>query len=487
MDWQQTYQQRTVSAEEAVKVVKSGDTVVFSIFPPRTLQEALFGRADELKNVTLRLLAPANDPGWLRPGQEEHFELEFELYIGDFARFVIDERRASYLPNLFSLGMKAYDQGRPDVKVPDVAMVVVSPPNKQGYCHFGPHHWVQRVYARRVKTVLAQVDPSLAKVYGDCYIHVSEIDSFVEFTPPTLDREQFDKLIEGVDPAKRAGWQQLADDLPDLQALAPLAQVMTAISPDDVRRFLGLAEPPEFTRTIAGYLRELVNDGETIQIGTGEPSRFMARLGVFEGRHELGIHTELGWPGLAKMVQEGIATGIHKEINQRKAVATAWTGCDLDDLAIIDDNPAFELYDPDYVLHPRTLTKFDRFVAINNAITVDLLGQINSESVFGGRMINGTGGQPEMHLAGAFSPGGRAITLLPSTALEGSVSKIVAQMEAGSFVTIPRFYADIIVTEYGIARLWGKNHRQRAEELIAVAHPDFRAELKKEAQRLLWP
>jgi 4-hydroxybutyrate CoA-transferase len=167
------------------------------------------------------------------------------------------------------------------------------------------------------------------------------------------------------------------------------------------------------------------------------------------------------------MWRDGIVDGSRKEIHKGKSVAAAWTGVDPVDLEIIADNPHFELYDPEYVLHPRTLTRFDRFVAINNAITVDLLGQINSESVFGGRMINGTGGQPEMHLAGAFSPNGRAITLLPSTAMGGAVSRIVAQMDAGSLVTIPRFYADFVVTEYGIARLFGKNHRQRAEELIA--------------------
>jgi 4-hydroxybutyrate CoA-transferase len=117
---------------------------------------------------------------------------------------------------------------------------------------------------------------------------------------------------------------------------------------------------------------------------------------------------------------------------------------------------------------------------------VDLMGQINSETVFGGRMINGTGGQPEMHLGGAFSARGRAITLLPSTAMGGAVSRIVAQMDPGSFVTIPRFFADTVITEYGIARLWGKNHRQRAEELIAVAHPDHRDDLRAQARALWW-
>jgi 4-hydroxybutyrate CoA-transferase len=124
-------------------------------------------------------------------------------------------------------------------------------------------------------------------------------------------------------------------------------------------------------------------------------------------------------------------------------------------------------------------------VAMNNAISVDLLGQVNAESVFGGRMINGTGGQPEMHIGAFLARGGRAITLLPSTAVGGSVSRVVAQLDAGSIVTIPRFFADTVVTEYGVARLAGKNHRQRAAELIAVAHPDFRGQLRLEAERLL--
>src|SRR3990172_8942482 len=121
---------------------------------------------------------------------------------------------------------------------------------------------------------------------------------------------------------------------------------------------------------------------------------------------------------------------------------------------------------------------------MNNAFSVDLLGQINAETVFGGRIINGTGGQPEMHLAGAFSPYGRGIPRPPSTAMGGAVSRIVAQMDAGSFVTVPRFYADTVITDYGVARLWGKNHRQRAEELIAVAHPDHRDDLRTQARAL---
>jgi 4-hydroxybutyrate CoA-transferase len=151
----------------------------------------------------------------------------------------------------------------------------------------------------------------------------------------------------------------------------------------------------------------------------------------------------------------------------------------------VTNNPKFEVYDPDYLLDVRTISQNDNFHSLNNALSVDLIGQINSESVFGSRLINGTGGQPETHIGAVLSRGGRAITMLPSTALEGAVSRIVLTHEPGSTVTVPRYFADTIITEYGVARLWGKNHRQRAQELIAVAHPDFRPELRAEAARML--
>ncbi len=488
MDWQDIYKQRLTTPQDAVKAIRSGDTVMIPIFPPVTLALALAARKDELKDVTIRLLAPAADPGWLRMPDESTFKVEFELYIGDFARFVMDERRGTYLPNLFSLGMKAYDQRPAEVHVPDVLFCTVSKPNRAGFCHFGMHNWVQRSYARRCPTVIAQVDESLTPLHGDVYIHVSEIDRFVEFTPPPLDRAAFDEIVKTIDDeSRRTEWIKLADELPSLKVLASVRAIIPALRAGDVRNLLGMGEPPPEAEPIAKHLHSLIADGDTVQIGVGEPSRGMVRLGAFDGRKHLGIHTELGWPGLARMWRDGIVDGSRKEIHVGKSVAAAWTGVDPGDVEIITDNPHFELYDPEYVLSPRTLTKFDRFVAINNAITVDLLGQINAETVFGGRMINGTGGQPEMHLAGAFSPGGRAITLLPSTAMGGAVSRVVAQMDEGSFVTIPRFYADTIITEYGIARLWGKNHRQRAEEMIAVAHPDHRDDLRMKAHQLWWP
>jgi len=259
------------------------------------------------------------------------------------------------------------------------------------------------------------------------------------------------------------------------------------MDPAALRNALGLAEPPEYAKIIGGYLEELVPDGATIQIGHGDPSSYMVRLGVFDNKVDLGLHTELVAPGIVRLVDCGVINGKRKSIHKGIAVATAWSGADDQELAILEDNPKFHIYEPEYVANPLTVAANDNQIAINNAIAVDLTGQVNAESVFGPRMINGTGGLPELHIGALYSKGGRAITLLPSTALGGSVSRIVGVMEAGSLVTIPRYFADTVITEYGVARLMGKNHRQRAEELIAIAHPDFRGELRKQAQKLFYP
>jgi 4-hydroxybutyrate CoA-transferase len=179
-----------------------------------------------------------------------------------------------------------------------------------------------------------------------------------------------------------------------------------------------------------------------------------------------------------------VITGERKQVYKGKAVAVAWSGCEADELAYIDDNPRFELHEPEELLRIPVVAANDNVVAINNALAIDLTGQINAESVFGPRMLNGTGGQPENHIGAFLSRGGRAITLLPSTALGGAVSRVVAQFEPGAIVTIPRYFADIVVSEYGVARLAGKSAKARAHELIRIAHPDFRAELRRQAEQL---
>ena len=487
MDWREEYKRRLASAEDAMKLVKAGDLVMIPIAGPRVLPGALFRHCTENGvAIDLRVAAPLTDPGWFRAGHEETFRLEFELFIGDFARPAMDEGRATYLPNLFSLNFKDIDEKRPEGRTVDVFLVSVTPPDEHGYVSFGAHNWNKRSHTRRARTVVAEVDAGLRPVCGDNIVHVSEIDAFVEIPPVKITRGLVEAWLRRVeDDSAREAYMGIVDELgEDLDRLIVVGPVMTRLPAAQVRRVLGLAQPPEDARTIAGHVRELVPDGATIQIGAGEPSMYLARAGAFEGKRDLGLHTEMAAPGIARLVECGVINGARKTLHPNLAIASAWSGSDIEDLKIVTNNPKFEVRDPECVLDVRTIAQNDNFYAMNNALSVDLTGQINAESVFGSRMINGTGGQPEFQIGAALSRGGRGITLLPSTALDGAVSRVVAQHEAGSMITVPRYFADTVVTEYGIARLWGKNHRQRAQELIVVAHPDFRAELKQAAKRL---
>jgi 4-hydroxybutyrate CoA-transferase len=231
----------------------------------------------------------------------------------------------------------------------------------------------------------------------------------------------------------------------------------------------------------------VVNDGDTFQIGTGFPSQQMIMLGTFDDKHDLGFYSEMAARGMATLVERGIITGRYKTFHPGKVTVSSFTGCNREDLDIIDGNPIFEQYSSEYVLDIRNISQNDNFVSINNAVAVDLTGQINVETSIGHRFVNGHGGQPEMHIGAVLSKGGRAITLLPATAINGTISRIVPHLDKGAVVTIPRYYADYIVTEFGIARLMGRDCRQRATELIKIAHPDFRDELEKSARELFYP
>ncbi|HSP54244.1 MAG TPA: acetyl-CoA hydrolase/transferase C-terminal domain-containing protein [Dehalococcoidia bacterium] len=486
-DWREEYRRRLMAAEDAMKLVERGNLVMIPIAGPRVLPGALFQHCTTNDVVIdLRLGAPLTDPGWLL-GHAETFHIEFELFIGDFARQATDEGRATYLPNLFSLNFKEHDQERPEQRPVDVLLTSVTPPDDDGYVQFGAHHWSKRGYVRRARHTIAEVDAGLRPVFGDNKVHVTEIDAFVDVPAVQITRGLAEAWVRRVeDETLKAEYLAIVDELAgDLDRLIAVGPAMTRLPPAQVRQVLGLVEPPEVAKAIAGYVRDLIPDGATIQIGVGEPSMYLARAGAFDGKHDLGLHTEMSAPGMAKLVEAGVINGRRKTIHKDKAVAVAWSGSDSEDLRIVTNNPKFEVYDPEYLLDVRLISQNENFRSLNNALSIDLIGQINSESVFGARMINGTGGQPETHIGAVLSKGGRAITLLPSTAMGGAISRVVAQHEPGTTITVPRYLADTVVTEHGIARLWGKNHRQRARELIAVAHPDFRGELRREAAALL--
>ncbi len=487
-DWRDEYQRKEASAEEAAQLINPGDRLYLPLGGGSIIHHEIIKRRDELKSLNIHMARPglaqvvdfSSEPDW-----EDFFHIEHELFIGDENRWATDEKRTMYNPVIFSLQMKPYDENRPEIRPLDAIIIKVTPPNEQGFCNFGANLWHSKSLARRSKIVLAEVDDAKPTCHGEGWIHVSDIDTFVQTPSELLSEEDIQRIISLTDPDSRDEMAALIPEI-DPVTLARFGDSLAQFPPDAIALAMGLAEPNDATKKIASYVKELVNDGDCFQVGVGEPSASLIRLGVFDEKNDLGIHSELTAAGIGRLVDKGIATGKYKNIHKGKAIATSWSGANKEDMEIIADNPLFELHESHYVVNVKTISQNDNQLAINNAISVDLLGQINSESAFGPRMINGSGGQPETHMGALMSKGGRALTLMPSTRLEGAVSSIVPMFDQGTTVTIPRHWADIMVTEYGVARLMGKNHRQRAEALIEIAHPDFRDELKEKAKELFY-
>ncbi len=478
MSWQDDYRRKLTTPEDAVSIVEDGDRVFVPLSEqPMTLIAALAERARDVRGATLSVSVPQFD---LAPFLEAGWNVDVENFIGPFGRTYENAGQAPYSPLAFSLTFKANDERPSEARPIDVALVVVSRPNRQGQITFGPQSWYKRGFAQRARKVAAEVHPSLIRTYGDGFMPASGIDKLVEGKASDATAES---LLAATAELPRGRRDALADIIVRVapSRLAAAAPHFADINLDRLRRQLGIDEPSAESRAIADNVKPLVPNGATIQIGVGTPSSYLPRLGVFDDKIDLGLHSELTVPGVAKLVAAGVINGARKTIHRGRAVATSWSGANDEDLAIIDDNPLFELYSPEYTLNPAVIASNHMQTGINNALNVDLRGQIGSESVFGGQMYNGIGGQPETHLGALYSPGGRAITLLYSTAIGGAVSRIVPRLESGEIVTMPHFWADTVVTEYGVAQLLGKNHRQRADALIGIAHPDFRAELRRAA------
>ena len=324
---------------------------------------------------------------------------------------------------------------------PDVYLVTVSPPDRHGHCSFGTCVGMSPLMTQQAARVIAEVDPSFIRTGGTNTIHVSDIDCLVErqslpatlVTPETFTQEKQD-MIDAI-------CMQIANDL--------------------------------------------LEDGDTIQIGAGDMTSPL--LGYVYGRRDLGMQTEIIPPGVVALMREGILTGTNKAIHPGKVVGTAFhPQLSVEELDFIDQNPAFELYDFNYTDDIRLLSKDPRFTAINNALSVDLTGQVASESI-GWQMFTGTGGQTAFAIAACLA-GGKSIIAVPSSSfLDGErISRIVPTLASGTVVTTPRAFVDYLVTEHGIATLRGKSLRQRAQALTSVAHPDFRAELQEAAERMFY-
>ena len=419
---------RTVTAEEALRVVKSGDRVYLHTGAalPRHLIDALVARAPELRVVEIiGMLAVGDEEApFARPELAKSFRVN-SIFVSEVTRRAVQEGRADYLPVFLSDVPKLFRGGLLPL---DVAMVSVSPPDRHGFCSLGVSVDVSRAAVQTARTVIAQVNPRMPRTHGDGLIHVDAIDFMVEVDEP------------------------LYETKPE-----PLSDV---------------------SRAIGRHCAELVDDGATLQIGVGAIPD--ATLAALSSHHRLGIHTEMLSDGVVDLVEKGVITGEAKRIHPGKVVASFAIGSRrLYDF--LDDNPLVQMLDVAYVNDTAVIRRNPKVTAINSAIEVDLTGQVCADSL-GELQFSGVGGQMDFIRGAALSEGGKPIIALPSET-SGKVSRIVSQLKPGAGVVTTRAHVHYVVTEYGIADLFGKNLRQRAAALVAIAHPRHRDALAAEARR----
>lgn len=429
MDWRQHYKERTVTASEAVRALRSGDRIFIgsNAAEPQTLVNALTVAADHVDHAEIVHIMTMGTA----PYSEAKFAKRFRhnaFFIGANVREAVNDCRADYTPIFLSEIPALFRNGQIPL---NHALVMVSPPDAHGYCSLGVSVDVVKAAVESAPYIIAEVNRQMPRTLGDSFIHVSRIDSFVESDCPLLELR---------------------------------AQVQT-----DVARRLG------------SNVADLIDDGATLQMGIGGIPD--AVLDCLVTKHDLGIHTEMFSDGVMKLVEAGVVTGRRKSLRFGKIVASFCMGTRaLYDF--VDNNPSIEFLPTEYVNDPFIIARNDNMVAINGAIEVDLTGQVCSDSI-GERFYSGIGGQVDFMRGAARSRGGKPIMVLPSTAGLRSgttVSRIVATLKPGAGVVTSRGDVHYVVTEWGSAYLHGKSIRERALSLIRIAHPTFREELLKAAR-----
>jgi len=412
------------SAEEAVKLINSGDRVyIHSVAAaPHHLLEAMTNRADELKNVELIQLHTEGPAVYTDPQYKDSFHVN-ALFVGSNVRKAINEGRGDYLPIFLSETPSLF---RNNILPLDVALVQVSPPDKHGFCSLGVSVDCTRAAVQKAKKVIAQVNPQMPRTHGDGIVEVSRFDAMVEHDTP----------------------------LPEFK----------------------LGEPDKVEQKIGQYCSELVEDGATLQMGIGAIPD--AVLQALTDHKDLGIHTEMFSDGVMELVRKGVINGKKKRRHPEKIVGSFLMGTqELYDF--VDDNPQIAMLDVAYVNDTAVIRKNPKVTAINSAIEVDVTGQVCADSI-GTYQYSGVGGQMDFIRGASLSEGGKPIIALPSVTSHG-VSRIVPFLKRGAGVVTTRAHVHYVVTEYGIANLYGKSMRQRAKALIDIAHPDHREKLEEQS------
>lgn len=419
-----------VSPAQAVSVVRSGERVfIHSVAAaPQRLIAALVDRAPALRAVELVHLHTEGPAPYAAPELRESFHANV-VFVGANVRSAVQSGEADYIPVFLSEVPALFRRG---ILPLDHAFVQLSPPDRHGFCTLGTSVDASRAAVETAATVTAELNPRMPRTHGDALVHVDEIDYAVEVDDP----------------------------LPEHPA----------------------APPTDLELAIGRHVAGLVEDGATLQMGIGSiPDAVLAALG---GHRDLGIHTEMFSDGLIDLVERGVVTGRFKRSHPGKIVASFLLGTRrLYDF--VDDNPQVAMLDVAYVNDTSVIRRNPKATAINSALEIDLTGQVAADSI-GTRQYSGVGGQMDFIRGAALSPGGKPVIALPSVTSRGA-SRIVPMLQPGAGVVTTRAHVHWVVTEHGIAELYGKNLRQRARALIAIADPRYREELERAARERFGP
>lgn len=415
---------KIVSAREAVKVIESGNRVFVhgSAATPQFLLKALAKRAHELKNVELVAVSTLGELELAKPEYAESFYIN-SLFVSENIRGAINDGRGNYIPIFLSEISRLFEK---NILPLDVALLHISPPDKHGLCSLGVSVDVARAAAKHAKHIIAQVNPNMPRTHGDGFIDIHQIHTLVETD----------------------------DNLPEVNYAAQIT---------------------DCDRTIGKYVAELVEDRSTLQMGIGAiPDAVLESLTHCK---DLGVHTEMFSNGVIDLMKKGVITNKYKKKHRGKTVTSFAIGS-RDLYTFVDDNPQFAFLEAEYVNDGRIIRTNPKVVAINSAIEIDLTGQVCADSI-GTYQYSGVGGQMDFIRGASLSEGGKPIIAMGSATKKGA-SKIVPYLKQGAGVVTTRAHMHYVVTEYGVAYLYGKNLRQRAYELMRIAHPDHRESLEQE-------
>lgn len=424
-DWQKKYAGQLLPAREAVKRIRPGQRVFIgtACAEPLELVNELTQRAFELPDTEIVHLLTFGDAPYAHRELTQYFRIN-SFFIAENVRGIIQEGLGDYTPIFLSDIPRLFDSGRLPL---DVALIQVTPPDENGMCSLGVSIDVVKSAADNASLVIAQVNPNMPRTAGDTLIDALEID-----------------------------------------ILVPSHQEIIEVPP---------AEITEATRQIAEYVAALVDDGATLELGIGKiPHSLLAFL---THKKDLGIHTEMITDDIIPLVETGVVTGARKTMDRGKIVASFCLGT-RKLYEFVDDNPVFCFRPTEYVNDPNIISQQHKMTAINTALEIDLTGQICSDSI-GDKFFSGVGGAVDFNRGAAHARGGKAIIAMTSTAKDGAISRIVTRLSPGAGVVTTRADVHYVVTEFGVAYLHGKSVAERALALISIAHPNFRADLLREA------